>query len=165
MQDPHPQSSHLPNAGLVRRLMALVYDGLLLLGVAFAYGVLVWIIRKLGGDNAMEALTGIAAYLQLLGLWLVLAGYYVLCWRKRGQTLGMKSWRLRLQTPDGHYIDAPTAWLRCILAPLSALPLGLGYLWCQFGKSRSCWHDIWTQSRVVVLPKDRNKRSPSTTPG
>jgi len=145
--------------------MAFVYDALLLIGVSFAYGVLVWIVRKLAGHNAMEALTGVAAYLELLGLWLVLAGYYVLCWIKRGQTLGMKSWRLRLETLDGRPIDVATAWLRCILAPLAALPLGLGYLWCQFGKSRSCWHDLWTQSRVVVLPKERKKRAPPTVAG
>ena len=153
MQDQSPLPTDYPTAGLGRRLLALIYDFLLLLGVLFGYGVLVWILRKLAGDNPMEPLSGLAAYAELLGLWLALASYYVLCWVKRGQTLGMKSWRLRLETKDGQCIDQATAWLRCILAPIAALPLGLGYLWCLFGKSHYCWHDIWTQSRVVVLPK------------
>jgi len=154
MSDPSPS---LPTAGLVRRLMAIVYDSLLLLGVAFAYGVVIWILRKLAGDDAMEPLRGIPAFLELLLLWLTLAGYYVLCWTKRGQTLGMKSWRLRLEHPDGRYVSGKTGWLRSVLALVSAAPAGLGYIWCLVDKDAGCWHDRWTDSRVVLLPKEKKK--------
>lgn len=147
------QHNSYPVAGLVRRLLAIIYDSLLLLGVAFAYGVLVWTIRKLTGGNPMEPLSGVAAVAELSGLYLALAGYYVLCWIKRGQTLGMKSWRLRVQTNSGAYLSPAKALCRCLLAVVSALPLGLGYLWCLFDKKHGCWHDRWSDSRVVVLPK------------
>ena len=149
----------LPTAGLIRRLMAMVYDSLLLLGVAFAYGVIVWALRKLAGQNTLEPLTGPAAFVELLFLWITLAGYYVLGWTRRGQTLGMKSWRLRLEPPDGGAVSAATAWLRTLLAPVSMAAAGVGYLWVLFDKERGCWHDRWTGTRVVVLPKERGKRS------
>jgi uncharacterized RDD family membrane protein YckC len=148
-----PDANPLPTAGLIRRLLALVYDSLLLLGVTFAYGVLIWIIRRIAGDDTLQPMGGSAALLGLLGLWLTLAGYYVLCWSKRGQTLGMKSWRLRVETFEGRHPTTAQCWQRCLLAPVSAAVGGLGYLWCWFDKAHGCWHDRWTDTRVVVLPK------------
>lgn len=147
------QLTPFPTASLVKRLLALVYDTLLLLGVAFAYGVIVWCIRKLAGDNVMEPLRGVPAALELFFLWLVLSGYYVICWTKRGQTLGMKSWRLRLEPLDGGYVNTRVAWTRTVLAAISLAPFGLGYLWCLWDKRHGCWHDRWTKTRVVLLPK------------
>jgi uncharacterized RDD family membrane protein YckC len=139
--------------------MAIVYDSLLLLGVAFAYGVLVTLLRVgvMGRDELdyvnLPMVFHIAVWLLL---WLLLAGYYVLCWRKRGQTLGMKSWRLRLEGLDGRPPGPGQCWLRCLLAPLSMAVLGLGYLWSWFDP-RGAWHDRWTKTRVVVLPKPDKK--------
>ena len=148
-----PDANPLPTAGLIRRLLALVYDSLLLLGVTFAYGVLIWIIRRIAGDDTLQPMGVSAALLGLLGLWLTLAGYYVLCWSKRGQTLGMKSWRLRVETFGGRHPSTAQCWQRCLLAPVSAAIGGLGYIWCWFDKAHGCWHDRWTDTRVVVLPK------------
>lgn len=147
-----------PTAGLIRRLLAIAYDTLLLLGVAFAYGVVVWLLRKAAGADLNEPPQGIAGVVELLGLWCVLAGYYVLCWTKRGQTLGMKSWRLQVTSLSGGHPAAWQAWLRCLLAPLSAAALGIGYVWCWFDAGRGCWHDYWSQTRVMVLPKEKRKR-------
>lgn len=144
-------------AGIVRRLLAILYDSLLLLGVAFAYGVIITIIRvAIMGEDA-EGFVELPVILHLaswLILWLLLAGYYVLCWTKRGQTLGMKTWRLKLETADGRHIDQREAWLRCVLALVSAAPLGLGYIWCLFDKKNGCWHDKWTDTRVIVEPRE-----------
>ncbi len=149
-------TSALPTAGLIRRLLALVYDSLLLLGVAFAYGVAVTLIRVslLGRDELDWVNLPVAVHgLIWVVLWGLLAGYYVLCWTKRGQTLGMKSWRLQIRDKEGRYPGVRQAWLRCLLAPLAALPLGLGYLWSWFDKRHGAWHDRWTGTRVVVLPR------------
>jgi len=145
----------LPTAGLIRRLIAMAYDTLLLFGVAFAYGVVVWTLRKMAGADLNEPPSGFAGMVELMGLWLVLAGYYVLCWTKRGQTLGMKSWRLRVESIDGGHPAPWQAWLRCLLAPVSAAPAGLGYIWCWLDKRHGCWHDRWTGTRVVVVPKEK----------
>ena len=162
-------TNDLPTAGLIRRLMAMVYDGLLLLGVAFAYGVVVTIVRVsiLGADELEYVNIPFVFHLLSWGtLWAILAGYYVLCWTKRGQTLGMKSWRLCLQTPEGYCVEARTAWLRCLLAQVSLLAAGLGYVWVLFD-NRGCWHDRWSRTRVVMLPKEKRRpahRDPKPLP-
>ncbi len=146
-------AGQLPIAGFIRRLLAMVYDGLLLLGITFAYLTLIWIVRKLAGQDLNRPLTGISALLGFIGLWLVLAYYFVLCWTRRGQTLGMKTWRLRLQNVGGGMPSARACWLRCLLAPVSLAPAALGYLWSWYDRQRGAWHDIWTHTRVVVIPK------------
>lgn len=161
------QSGDYPRAGIIRRLLAMVYDSLLLLGVAFAYGVLITIVRvnALGRDEL--DFVGLPLPLHILiwlSLWIILASYYVFCWTKRGQTLGMKTWRLRVETKDGNHLNARQAWQRCLLACLSALPAGLGYIWCWIGSSGDCWHDRWTHTQVVVLPKDKKANKKLTHP-
>lgn len=151
----------LPSAGLIRRLLAITYDSLLLLGVAFAYGVVVTLVRvgTMGTDElAYVRLPIVFHVVSWFILWLLLAGYYVLCWSKRGQTLGMKSWRLKVEAVNGGHPSGAQCWLRCMLAPVSAAVAGLGYIWCWFDKRHGCWHDRWTDTRVVVLPKERKER-------
>jgi uncharacterized RDD family membrane protein YckC len=152
----NPESPDPVYAGIVRRLLAITYDSLLLLGVAFAYGVIITVIRvSLMGEDA-EGFIKLPVVLHLaswLVLWLLLAAYYVLCWTKRGQTLGMKTWRLKLETKDGRFVDQRTAWLRCLLALVSAAPLALGYIWCLFDKKNGCWHDRWTHTQITLEPK------------
>ena len=88
--------------------------------------------------------------------WLAsLMGYYYICWRKQGQTLGMKAWRLKLQQASGHLASPQQCILRVILAPLSLVCLGIGYLWCLL-PNKGCLHDLLSQTEVVVLNKSSN---------
>jgi len=150
----------LPVAGLWRRLAALVYDGLLLLAMAFAYAALILAVevQLFGAGEApvlhWRGVEGLWAALFYLGLWAWLALYYLWCWRRSGQTLGMKTWRLRLQQPDGSPPTPRQAGLRCLLAPL-ALASVIGYLWSLWSRSGDCLHDRWSGTRVVVLPRTR----------
>ena len=151
---PIPVNGHhaaLPAAPLWRRLAALVYDGLLLLALGFAYsGIILTIQVQFFGAHAAQPL----GRLGLAGLWLFLSLYYIWCWRRAGQTLGMKTWRLRLQQPDGSPPTWRQAWLRCLLAPLSLVSV-VGYLWCLWSRSGDCLHDLGSGTRLVVLPKSR----------
>ena len=61
-----------------------------------AYGVLLLSgqILLLGVDDAfIHAPKALEQWSSMLGLYIVLSGYYILSWRKKGQTLGMKSWQ------------------------------------------------------------------------
>jgi uncharacterized RDD family membrane protein YckC len=152
------QTEHaLPSANLFRRIMAMLYDAFLLLGISFAYGVIVLLIRKLVGDDTMQAPSNALQVIIVIGLWFCYALFYVWCWRKTGQTLGMKSWRLQVRSQDqNHHQQLPDwkeCWLRCLLAPLSMAILGIGYLWCLVDKQGDCLHDIYSNTKVVLLPK------------
>ncbi|MES0872477.1 RDD family protein [Sinimarinibacterium thermocellulolyticum] len=91
-------------APIWRRCAAAFYDGLLLLGLWMVALVVDTIVRDLVGlDRNWAALR---AYLFLVGL-----GFFGWSWTHGGQTLGMRSWRLRVQRSDG----APLRWLDAAL--------------------------------------------------
>jgi len=79
--------------------------------------------------------------------------YFAWCWTHGGQTIGMRAWRLVLESTD----DSPIGWgcasRRFLAAFLSAAPLGLGYLWSLVDRDRLCWHDRLTRTRIVLVTK------------
>jgi len=143
----------LPPANLIRRLMAMIYDAFLLMGISFAYGVIVLLLRLLFGDDTMKAPHNLVQLIIVIGLWFCYALFYVWCWRRTGQTLGMKSWRIQLQGCNQPIPSWQECWLRALLAPLSLIILGIGYLWCLIDKDGQCLHDKFSNTQVVLLPK------------
>jgi uncharacterized RDD family membrane protein YckC len=149
-----PISTTAP-ANLLRRLAALIYDAFLLFAITLAYGLLLLLIKVIfnGTQGLEEVQPGpILQWLSFVGWLVALASYYFICWRKQGQTLGMKSWRLRLQQPDGSLATPEQCIKRSILATLSLAIAGIGYLWCLIPSTKACLHDIYSGTEVVVLP-------------
>ncbi|MGB7903578.1 MAG: RDD family protein, partial [Steroidobacteraceae bacterium] len=143
----------LPPAGLLRRLAAMVYDGLLVLAVLMI--VTACFLPLTGG----EAVTWQSSPLLAVPYWAALVAavvaYFGLPWTQRGQTLGMASWRLRVQRDDGFLLTWRDVAVRLGGSLLSWLPAGLGWVWALFDREHRTWHDSLSHSRVVVLPKGR----------
>jgi uncharacterized RDD family membrane protein YckC len=96
----------LAPAPLWRRVLASVYDGLVLLGLCMAALLLEMIVR--------EKLLGLGknlAVLQLL-LFCVGLGFFGWFWVHGGQTLGMRAWRLQVRRLDGAALRWPIAAVR-----------------------------------------------------
>lgn len=151
-----PESHSTVRAGLARRIGAMFYDSLLVFAVTWSVtaaviGLRVW----MQGADQIQAHAGRAASgpLLQLPLFLAVAVFFVWFWTRSGQTLGMQSWRLRLETEDGQLISWKTGLIRLCLALVSFLCLGLGYWWILIDRERRAWHDRLTGTRVVVLPK------------
>jgi uncharacterized RDD family membrane protein YckC len=138
-------------AGLLRRLGALLYDSLLLAAVLMIATAL--FLPLTGG----EAITSTRNPLLVWVYRGVLAGLVVLFygsfWTRRGQTLGMISWRLRLEREDGGALTWGDTLRRLAAAVLSLLPAGLGWLWIAVDPGKRAWHDRLSRTRMVVLPK------------
>ncbi|MFV0276307.1 MAG: RDD family protein, partial [Parahaliea sp.] len=87
---------------LPRRLIAMVYDTLLvlpliMLNVAIGMGI----HSAINGTDA-EPLPPLLV--QLVAA-LTLIGFFSAFWLKSGQTLGMQAWRIKLVRPDGRSPD------------------------------------------------------------
>ena len=111
----------LNNAPLKRRLFSMLYESMLLFGVLF---ISAWLFSTLLQQRN-------ALYLRhALELWLfaVLTCYFVWFWTHGGQTLAMKTWRVRLITRDGGPIRPLRAVGRFLLAWLWFTP-GLALAW------------------------------------
>lgn len=140
-----PEPAAPEPAGLARRFAAMFYDALLMAAALYAAAIpAVWIR---GGavppnDPWFQA-------------WLVLVAWFYLAvsWTRGGQTLGMRAWRCRLVTADGRPIGWNRTVARFAAALVSWAPLGLGFWWALADPERRCWHDRWSGTRIVLVPK------------
>ncbi|MCX2981916.1 RDD family protein [Halieaceae bacterium IMCC14734] len=140
---------------LWRRLGALIYDTclvlpLVMLSVAIAMGVYLAVTGR--ADASMEQQMLPATLVRILSLATV-AVFYCVFWLKKGQTLGMQAWRIRLRSTDGTSVTARQALLRCLGACVSLAVGGLGYWWCLFDRRGRYWHDYWSGTELELLPK------------
>jgi uncharacterized RDD family membrane protein YckC len=138
------------SASLPRRLAALLYDWLLLIGVLFAATLAVLALR--GGQALPAHNPWFTAYLIATGM-----GFFSWFWTHGGETLGMRAWKLRLVSLDGLPIQGRQALIRSSVALLGASALGLGYLWVLLDPQGRAWQDIASGTRVVTTATSRGK--------
>jgi uncharacterized RDD family membrane protein YckC len=135
------------NSGLPRRLGAILYDSLLVL----ALWILVTIAFIAARQGAAVETDDNIVY-QLCFPILVYA-FFVGFWSWSGRTLGMQTWGLRVELPDGRLPGPGVASMRFFAAILSWLPLGLGFLWQLWDKDKLTWHDRLSGTRLMHYPK------------
>lgn len=150
-------------AGLPRRLAAMFYDFLLcvaiLMVMTLAYQQIV--LRLIfGGDRLREmadsgALNGDPVLSTLL--FFSLFAFFAKFWTHSGQTLGMQVWGVRVQNADGSAISLWQALLRFMVSIASWLCLGLGFFWMLWDKQKRSWHDIYSETRLVHIPKKKKQ--------
>jgi uncharacterized RDD family membrane protein YckC len=139
--------NRLQYAGLVRRLMAIMYDLFLLLAMLFIATAIAMMFNQ---GNAIEPGQAIYPFyiVYLLVLSFVFYGWF---WTHGGQTLGMKTWKMRLQQDDGKPLSWNLALIRFAIALVSVSVLGLGFIWSLFESKRRCWHDLASHSVLLDL--------------
>lgn len=140
----------LPHCSLPRRLAAILYDSLLLLALLFIASAL-WLLRS-GGQSTPGFNPWLTLYLVMISF-----AFFAWFWSHGGQTLGMRAWRIRLQNRNPGPFSLWQLALRFIVAIISWLPFGLGFLWSLFDKERLTWHDRYSMTELVVLPKGRKQ--------
>ncbi len=154
------QLAELPPAGLLRRLGALVYDGLLVLALILTTAGIANLFAgrpQIPDDAASVSLENMQTVSgPLLGsiIVIVVFSFFAYFWVRHGRTLGMQAWRLRVQTTDGYNITLSQAWKRFLAAIPSLGLLGMGYFWMLLDPRRQTWPDRISGTRVVTLPAD-----------
>ncbi len=143
----------MQNTGLLRRLAAMLYDALLVLALLIMATLPFVAVR--GGEPVETGENRLYQVTMLLVIYLFFTGF----WSWSGKTLGMQSWRLRLERPDGTVPSFGTASLRFAAAILSWLPLGLGFLWQLWDKDKLTWHDRLSGTRLRHYPKTDDAES------
>lgn len=127
--------------GLVRRLAACLYDALALSAVLMVAGA-AWV-------GATRAAAPPGDWLFRGYLLAVSALFFCTFWR-RGETLGMRAWKLRMVSADGQPPGWGRALLRFAAAILSWAALGLGFLWVLVDREKLAWHDRLSGTRLVL---------------
>lgn len=141
-------------AGVLRRLGAMLYDGLIVLALLFIVTAL--FLPLTGGEAITPGESGALERIYQATLVVVVVLFFCVFWTWRGQTIGMLAWRLRVQRPDGTKLTWRDALIRLGGACVSLAALGLGYWWIWVDRDRRAWHDRWSGTNVVVLPKKKS---------
>lgn len=145
-------AQNYPTAPLLRRLAAMLYDGLILMALyILPGGLLVTLVSKLMGSEELIRLSPAMA----MSYWFTIAFlYYTHSWRKGGQTVGMKAWRLKLINENPRPLQLSQCMLRTGVGFFSLMTAGLGFWWMLIDKQQRTWHDIASMTRVVHIPKE-----------
>ena len=78
-------------------------------------------------------------------------GYLLYFWTTTGQTIGHKAMGLRVVRTDGSSLDISRAVIRYVGMVVSAIPLGLGFLWVALDDRKQGWHDKIADTCVVKV--------------
>ncbi|MFA5683168.1 MAG: RDD family protein [Lysobacteraceae bacterium] len=146
--DTRPRPAAAP-AHLVWRLLAMLYDSLPIFALWLAFSAIMLALR--GGAPVVPWTP--AFWLQAAALWTLTGAYLVFSWRRGGQTLGMRPWRLQLVGTQDARPGVGVLWQRHAWATLSLALGGLGFLWSLFDRERRSLHDLLSGTRLLRLPK------------
>lgn len=157
------------NISFTKRIVVVIYDGLLVMGVTLVAYALLYTLLSMLPDGIESSNLGKA----IKTIYLVAVSFYFYgwFWTHGGQTLGMKAWNLYLVDRKGKYISWYIAALRYISALISwggvalllycfdverwYLTIGLGFCWGLLDKHRLAWHDIITGTQIIYLTKNK----------
>jgi uncharacterized RDD family membrane protein YckC len=121
--------------GLARRLGSMLYESILLFGVWF---FAVWVFQFAAGTFQID---GWRRHLLQGFILVVFALYFLWCWLRSGQTLAMKTWRIKVVMKDAHRRITPGAALLRFLCALVLVPTGISFLSTAFDRDRQFLHD------------------------
>lgn len=164
------------------RVVAIVYDGMLILALLFLVGTMLTVVGTL---MTMETGTQ-SSQAQSLPTWyqnvimtpsfvLTLVAFYGIFWRRGGQTLGMQTWRLKTVNNAGHLLTWGQSFKRILAACLMPLLFGIigsliggtrallltsaflglifNYAFCLFNRRGLAVQDMLSNTITLKMPK------------
>lgn len=132
--------AQLPGVG--RRLASMLYESLVIFAVLLAGFLFPQIVLSGFG-------LGMNGRLLLVHVALLLMVYFVWFWLNGGQTLPMKTWKLRLANPDGSPPRPAQSLLRYLAAWPSIGLFGIGIFWALIDKDKQFLHDRLAGTQIV----------------
>lgn len=129
-------------ARLTRRLGSLCYELLLLAAIVFIAG---WTFLAVNG--LLPA--GLQRPLLQFYLLAVTAAYFIYCWTRNGQTLPMKTWRIRVVARDGAAITLKQGVRRYLFALAGIALCGGGFWWALIDRDGQFLHDRLAGTKIV----------------
>lgn len=143
----NPEAASDIRCSLPRRLAAIVYDGVVMIGVLFAAALPVVLLYD-GAVATMHDNTVEASPLFRIYVLLVAFAFYGGFWTHGGQTIGMRAWHIRLVRRDGDPVRWRDAAVRFAAAIVSWLVVGVGFWWGLIDREGLTWHDRWSGTEL-----------------
>jgi len=132
-------------AGFLKRILALVYDSLLIVAIVLVLSLLLVFVN--GGYSESGSFASFIQFFILVFTGPIFYSYFWIV--NKGQTTGMQAWKIKLVTMDETELNINKTMLRCLISTISFACLGLGYLWILYDKDDLSWSDILTKTKVI----------------
>lgn len=131
------------SAPIWKRLLALIYDGLVVTALILISGLVSSVIAQ---GEAPASLTRMLIVLSV-------GGYFWWSWSRGGQTAGMRAWRLRLVGLDGEAITNDMAFRRLAWCVVTLAPTGVMLFTGWLSPIGQTVYDRLSHTRVVAESK------------
>ncbi|HHA18540.1 MAG: RDD family protein [Gammaproteobacteria bacterium] len=135
---------------IFRHLIIIIYDSLLLMSVLLLAGLIA--VASNSGEAISQGNPFFISY--LFGVSFIFYGWF---WTHGGQTLGMRSWKVRIITIDGSDLTWQRAFIRFTITLISWLPLGIGFWWQYLAKDRLSWADKMSDTQLHYSKNSKPK--------
>lgn len=143
-----PAPTDTLQAPLWRRLAAMLYDTLLLLACYMLVGgVYVAITQPASMNEHSAVLLQMTLFPLLL---LITIAFFCFFWIRFSRTLGMQTWKLKIKSADDSPLTYKQCLIRLLVATVSILAGGLGFLWMLWDPQRLTWQDRASNSRIIL---------------
>ncbi|MDX1341693.1 MAG: RDD family protein [Reinekea sp.] len=132
-----------------RAIGSVIYDALVLLGLLMiagfiAVGLHFWVT----GSEVIPHNLIFQLYLLV-----IIIGYFLYFWRKSGQTVGMKAWRIKLVNQKSGAPTVKQLLVRLFIALPAYALLCVGVFWQYWSKDGLTWQDKVSQTKLIHIPK------------
>ena len=135
-------SERTATPGIGRRLLSLVYEILLLVAIVLLAGGIAAGLAQITSPDLART------YTRLIALPICI-GYFAWQWCRGGQTLPMKTWRMRVELADGGRVTPSRALRRVALAIPGYALLGATVIWALVDRDGQFLHDRLAGTRLV----------------
>jgi len=133
--------------GIKRQLVCLLYEAL----VVFSILIIGFLLPEIVLSGFGWGVSPRALWFHVFALLML---YFVWCWLNGGQTLPMKTWKLRLVDADGSPLRPLQAVLRYLIAWPSIMCFGIGLLWALIDKDHRFLHDRLAGTKILSTALD-----------
>lgn len=161
---------------LKRRMACFVYEGMMLFGIGLIPGAIGAVFTALTGNtHPLQSDTALRVI-----AFVIYGVYFIWFWSRRGQTLPMQTWHIRVVTLSGQPLSQQRALMRYVascawFAPatalaalnhwtrwdaLAAVAVGvIGYaLLSLLHPQRQFWHDALCGTQLIDAPPEKKRR-------
>ena len=133
-------------ASLLRRLLALLYDSILIIGIYMSYVILITYLNGSALESQVEKL-----FLQFSFIFFIFL-FYCYFWKfNNGQTLGMQVWKIKLFSSENENISILRMIYRCFLSLFFSLLFLSNFIFIIFNRERKTLGDYFSKTQLLRI--------------
>jgi uncharacterized RDD family membrane protein YckC len=131
-------------AGIFRRLLAVLYDSILIIGLYMSFVILITYLNGKALESDLEKI-----FLQLSFVFITIS-FFCYFWKaNNGQTLGMQVWKIRLISENKTDIEIKTMILRSFYSIFFTIFLFSNFIYIFLNKEKKTLGDKLSKTRII----------------